>query len=185
MEERKNSMHGTTILGVRKDGIVAMGSDGQVTLQNSIMKAKAKKVQLLREGQFLVGYAGSVADAFTLLSMFEEKIDKYPKNLTKAVFEFAKQWRKDKYLRKLEALLGVMNSKESFILSGSGEVIRPDDGLIGIGSGGAYAISAARALLKYSSLDAPSIVETSIKLASEVCIYTNENISLEVIKDGG
>jgi ATP-dependent HslUV protease subunit HslV len=116
--------------------------------------------------------------------MFEDQINKYPKNISKAVLEFAKQWRKDKYLRRLEALLGVMNDDESFILSGSGDVIRPDDGLIGIGSGGAYAISAARALLFHSSLDARSIVEVSIKLASEVCVYTNDNISIEEIKNG-
>jgi ATP-dependent HslUV protease subunit HslV len=179
-----NIIHGTTILGVRKDGIVAMGSDGQVTVNDTIMKANARKIQLLREGEVLVGFAGSVADALTLCSMFEDQINKYPKNISKAVLEFAKQWRKDKYLRRLEALLGVMNSDESFILSGSGDVIRPDDGLIGIGSGGAYAISAARALLLHSSLDARSIVEVSIKLASEVCIYTNDNISIEEIKDG-
>ncbi|MEO0293939.1 MAG: ATP-dependent protease subunit HslV [candidate division WOR-3 bacterium] len=175
-------LHGTTILGVRKDGIVAMGSDGQVTFNETILKANAKKIQVLREGEVLVGFAGSVADSLTLCSMFEEQINKYPKNISKAVIEFAKQWRKDKYLRRLEALLGVMNKEESFILSGSGEVIRPDDGLIGIGSGGAYAISAARALIRYSSLDAPSIVEISIKLASEICVYTNDNISIEVIK---
>jgi ATP-dependent HslUV protease subunit HslV len=179
-----NIIHGTTILGVRKDGIVAMGSDGQVTVNDTIMKANARKVQLLREGEVLAGFAGSVADALTLCSMFEEQIDKYTKNISKAVIEFAKQWRKDKYLRRLEALLGVMNKDESYILSGNGEVIRPDDGLIGIGSGGAYAISAARALLLHSSLDARSIVEVSIKLASEVCIYTNDNISIEVIEDG-
>jgi ATP-dependent HslUV protease subunit HslV len=178
-----NSIHGTTILGVRKDRVVAMGSDGQITVGDTIMKANAKKVQLLREGEVLVGYAGSVADALTLCSMFEEQINKYPKNISKAVIEFAKQWRKDKYLRRLEALLGVMNNEESYILSGSGEVIRPDDGLIGIGSGGGYAISAARALLLYSTLDAPSIVEASIKLASDVCVYTNDNISVEVISE--
>jgi len=179
-----NSIQGTTILGVRKDGIVAMGSDGQVTVGDTIMKANAKKIQLLREGEVLAGFAGSVADALTLFTMFEEKINKYPKNISKAVIEFAKQWRKDKYLRRLEALLGVMSLDESFILSGSGEVIRPDDGLIGIGSGGGYAISAARALLLHSSLDAPEIVKTSIKLASDICVYTNDYISIEVIKSG-
>ena len=179
-----NTIHGTTILGVRKDGIVAMGSDGQVTVSDTIMKANAKKIELLSDGEVLVGYAGSVADAITLCDMFEEQINKYPKNISKAVIEFAKQWRKDKYLRRLEALLGVMNKDESFILSGSGEVIRPDDGLVGIGSGGGYAISAARALLLHSSLDAPSIVEVAIKLASDVCVYTNDNISVEVIKSG-
>jgi len=178
-----NSIHGTTILGVRKDGIVAMGSDGQITVTDTIMKANAKKIQLLRDGEVLAGYAGSVADALALCSMFEDQINKYPKNISKAVIEFAKQWRKDKYLRRLEALLGVMNSDESFILSGSGEVIRPDDGLIGIGSGGGYAISAARALLLHSSLDAPSIVGVSIKLASDICVYTNANISIEVLKN--
>ena len=177
-----SNIHGTTILGVRKDGVVAMGSDGQVTVSDTIMKANARKIELLSDGEVLVGFAGSVADAITLRDMFEEQIKKYPKNISKAVIEFAKQWRKDKYLRRLEALLGVMNINESFILSGSGEVIRPDDGLIGIGSGGGYALSAARALLLHSSLDAPSIVEVSIKLASDVCVYTNDKISVEVIK---
>jgi ATP-dependent HslUV protease subunit HslV len=178
-----NSIHGTTILGVRKDGIVAMGSDGQVTVGDTIMKANAKKIQPLREGEVLAGFAGSVADALTLFTMFEEQINKYPKNISKAVIEFAKQWRKDKYLRRLEALLGVMSLDESFILSGSGEVIRPDDGLIGIGSGGGYAISAARALILHSSLGAPEIVKTSIKLASDICVYTNDYISVEVIEN--
>ena len=177
-----NTIHGTTILGVRKDGVVAMGSDGQVTVSDTIMKATAKKIQLLRDGEVLAGFAGSVADALTLCSMFEDQINKYPKNIFKAVIEFAKQWRKDKYLRRLEALLGVMNRDETFILSGNGDIIQPDDGLVGIGSGGGYAISAARALLLHSSLDAPSIVEVAIKLASDVCVYTNDNISVEVIK---
>lgn len=176
------SIHGTTIIGVRRDNVVAMGSDGQVSYQDTIMKETAKKIQMLHEGKVLVGFAGAVADALTLFSMFEEKLKSYPKNLPKAVIELAKSWRKDKFLRKLEALLGVMDKENSFILSGSGEVIQPDDGIVAIGSGGGYAISAARALLKYSNLDAPSIVEESIKLASKVCVYTNDNISLEVIK---
>ncbi len=176
-------MHGTTILGVKRDNIVAMGSDGQVTLQETIMKESAKKIQTLHEGQILVGFAGAIADALTLFSMFEEKIDSYPKNLPKAVIELAKSWRKDKYLRRLEALLGVMNKEHSFILSGSGEVIQPDDNIVAIGSGGGYAISAARALLEHSSLDAPKIVETAIRLAAKVCIYTNDTISIEVLRN--
>jgi len=176
-------MHGTTILGVKRDNIVAMGSDGQVSLQETIMKESAKKIQTLHEGQILVGFAGAIADALTLFSMFEEKIDSYPKNLPKAVIELAKSWRKDKYLRRLEALLGVMNKEHSFILSGSGEVIQPDDDIVAIGSGGGYAISAARALLEHSSLDAPKIVETAIRLAAKVCIYTNDTISIEVLRN--
>lgn len=176
-------MHGTTILGVRKGNVVAMGSDGQVSFQDTIMKETAKKVQPLHKGDVLVGFAGSVADALTLFSLFEEKLDRYPKNLPKAVKELAKKWRKDKFLRKLEALLGVMNREHSFILSGNGEVIRPDDGIIGIGSGGAYALTSARALLEHSELEAPEIVEYSIKLASKVCVYTNDNISIEVIEN--
>jgi len=178
-----SNMHGTTILGVRRDNIVAMGSDGQVSFQETIMKETAKKIQTLHEGKVLVGFAGAVADALTLFSMFEEKLDNYPKNLPKAVIELAKSWRKDKFLRKLEALLGVMDRENSFILSGGGEVIQPDDGVVAIGSGGAYAISAARALLKHSSLDAPSIVEESILQASKVCIYTNDKITIEVLKN--
>ena len=176
-------MHGTTILGVKRDNIVAMGSDGQVSLQETIMKESAKKIQTLHEGQILVGFAGAIADALTLLSMFEEKIDSYPKNLPRAVIELTKSWRKDKYLRRLEALLGVMNKEHSFILSGSGEVIQPDDDIVAIGSGGGYAISAARALLEHSSLDAPKIVETAIRLAAKVCIYTNDTISIEVLRN--
>lgn len=176
------SIHGTTILGVKRDGVVAMGSDGQVSLQETIMKETAKKVQTLHEGAVLVGFAGAVADALTLFSMFEEKLGSYPKNLPKAIIELAKSWRKDKFLRKLEALLGIMDKDNSFILSGSGEVIQPDDGIVAIGSGGGYALSSARALLKFSSLDARSIVEESILLASRVCIYTNNNISIEVIE---
>ncbi len=176
-------MHGTTILGVKRDNIVAMGSDGQVSLQETIMKESAKKIQTLHEGQILVGFAGAIADALTLFSMFEEKIDSYPKNLPRAVIELTKSWRKDKYLRRLEALLGVMNKEHSFILSGSGEVIQPDDDIVAIGSGGGYAISAARALLEHSSLDAPKIVETAIRLAAKVCIYTNDTISIEVLRN--
>jgi len=178
-----NSIHGTTILGVKRDNIVAMGSDGQVSFQETIMKESAKKVQTLHEGTVLIGFAGAVADALTLFSMFEEKLNSHPKNLPKAVVELAKSWRKDKFLRKLEALLGVMDIEDSFILSGGGEIIQPDDGIVAIGSGGGYAVSAARALLKYSSLDAPSIVKESILLASKVCVYTNDNISIEVLKN--
>lgn len=177
-------LHGTTIIGVQRDGVAAMGSDGQVSFQDMIMKEHAKKVQTLYNGQILVGFAGAVADALTLFSRFEEKIKNYPKNLPKAVIELAKTWRTDKYLRKLEAFLSVMDKKDSFILSGSGEVIQPDDNIVAIGSGAGYALAAARALLEHSSLDAPSIVEESIRQASRVCIYTNDNISVEVLKNG-
>lgn len=176
-----NKLKNTTIIGVSRDGVAAMGSDGQVTLKDTIMKERAQKVQSLHDGEVLVGFAGGVADALTLFTRFEGKLDSYPGNLSKAVVELAKEWRKDKFLRKLEAFLTIMNTEESFILSGAGDIIKPDDKVVAVGSGAGYALAAARALLEYSNLDAPSIVEESIKMASRVCVYTNDNITVEVL----
>ena len=175
--------HGTTIVGVRHNGEVAIAGDGQVTMgETTIMKATAKKVRKIYNDQVLVGFAGSVADAFTLCERFEHKIEQYNGNLQRAAVELAKDWRQDKALRKLEALLIVMDKKETLVLSGSGEVIEPDDDIAAIGSGGNYALSAARALKRHSNLSAKEIAHESLKIASEICVYTNDNIRVEELE---
>lgn len=172
--------HATTIVGVRHNGEVAIAGDGQVTMgESTIMKATAKKVRKIYNDQVLVGFAGSVADAFTLCERFEHRIEQYNGNLKRAAVELAKDWRTDKALRKLEALLIVMDKKETLVLSGSGEVIEPDDDIAAIGSGGNYALSAARALKRHSELSAKEIAHESLKIASEICVYTNDNIRVE------
>ena len=173
------TMHSTTIVGIRRDGKAAIGSDGQVTLGNIVMKHQSKKIRLLYNNSVLVGFAGASADAFTLLERFEEKLQTYSGNLERAAVELAKDWRSDKYLRRLEAMIGIMDHDHSMVISGTGDVITPDDGIIAIGSGGPYALAAARMLLKYSSLPAREIVNEAIRTASEICIYTNQNISIE------
>ena len=175
--------HATTIVGVRHNGEVAIAGDGQVTMgETTIMKATAKKVRKIYNDQGLVGFAGSVADAFTLCERFEHKIEQYNGNLQRAAVELAKDWRQDKALRKLEALLIVMDKKETLVLSGSGEVIEPDDDIAAIGSGGNYALSAARALKRHSNLSAKEIAHESLKIASEICVYTNDNIRVEELE---
>ena len=175
--------HATTIVGVRHNGEVAIAGDGQVTMgETTIMKATAKKVRKIYNDQVLVGFAGSVADAFTLCERFEHKIEQYNGNLQRAAVELAKDWRQDKALRKLEALLIVMDKKETLVLSGSGEVIEPDDDIAAIGSGGNYARSAARALKRHSNLSAKEIAHESLKIASEICVYTNDNIRVEELE---
>lgn len=172
--------HATTIVGIRHNGEVAIAGDGQVTMgETTIMKATAKKVRKIYNDQVLVGFAGSVADAFTLCERFEHKIEQYNGNLQRAAVELAKDWRQDKALRKLEALLIVMDKDETLVLSGSGEVIEPDDDIAAIGSGGNYALSAARALKRHSNLSAKEIACESLKIASEICVYTNDNIRVE------
>lgn len=175
-------MHGTTIVSVRKGGQVVLGGDGQVTLQNVIMKANAQKVRRLHQGTVLAGFAGGTADAFALLERFESKLDEYAGNLTRAALELAKNWRTDRSLRRLEALLAVADHHKSLIISGNGDVIEPEDGLIAIGSGGAFAQAAARALLKWSDLDARNIVEQSLEIAANICIYTNTNMTIETLE---
>lgn len=172
---------GTTILGLRARGAVAMGGDGQVTFGQTIVKRRARKVRVLRDGAIIAGFAGSTADAMTLFANFESKLDEHAGNLLKAAVELAREWRTDKVLRHLEALLAVMDREHSLIISGSGDVVEPDDGIVAIGSGGAYALAAARALANNTKLDAQSIVRKSLEIASEICVYTNGEIVVEVI----
>lgn len=171
----------TTVVAVRKGGIVALGGDGQVTIGDTVMKSHATKVRRLGEGEVLAGFAGAVADAFTLFERFEGKLKEYNKNLVRAAVELGKEWRTDKYLRQLNALLAVCDREKSLLISGNGEIIEPDDGIIAIGSGGSYALAAARALSRHSSLDAEQIVRESLAVASEICIYTNANITVETL----
>jgi ATP-dependent HslUV protease subunit HslV len=171
--------HATTILGVRRDGRVALGGDGQVTLGATVMKKQANKIRKLHQGSVLVGFAGSAADAFSLLDRFEEKLEQHRGQLVRAAVELAKLWRTDKYLRQLEALLAVMDKTNSLVISGTGEVIEPDDGIVAIGSGGAFALAAARTLVQHTQMSAPDIVRESLQTAAEICIYTNSNITIE------
>lgn len=174
--------HATTILAVRRDGRVAMAGDGQVTMgQAMIMKHGAHKVRRLNDGSVLAGFAGSTADAFTLFELFEAKLKETRGALLKAAVEMAKDWRKDKYLRKLEAMLLLADKEHILLLSGSGDVIEPDDSAAAIGSGGPYALAAARALLRHSSLDAKTIAEDAMAIASEICVFTNDNIIVETL----
>ncbi len=172
------SFHGTTIIAVRKDGRVALGGDGQVSVDGTILKAHANKVRTLKGGRILAGFAGSVADALTLFERFEEKLDRYPGNLTRSATELARDWRGDRYLRRLEALLVVADLDHVFLLSGTGELIEPDDGIVAVGSGGTYALAAARALLPDERLAARTIVERSLLIASEICVFTNANVTV-------
>ena len=169
----------TTILCVRRDGHTVLGGDGQVTLDKTVMKGNARKVRRLADGSVLAGFAGGTADAFTLFERFEAKLKKHQKNLARACVELGKDWRTDRYLRKLEALLVVADGEKTFILSGAGDVIEPEHGVAAVGSGGPYAQAAARALLAHSSLTARQIVEASLGLAAEICIYTNANLAFE------
>jgi ATP-dependent HslUV protease subunit HslV len=172
------TIHGTTIIGVRHNGKVALGGDGQVTLGDTVMKSTALKVRKLKDGKILAGFAGSVADAFTLFDKFEEKLDRYPGNLPKAVVELAKEWRTDRFLRRLEALLAVADKDHLYIISGDGNVVEPDDDIAAIGSGGSYALAAARAFKAESNLTSAEIVRRSLEIASDICIYTNTNITV-------
>lgn len=171
-------MRATTIVAVRHNGRVALGGDGQVTLGDTVMKSSAMKVRKLKDGTVLSGFAGSVADAFTLFERFEEKLERFPGNLPKAVVELAKDWRTDRFLRRLEALLAVADRKHLFVISGDGNVIEPDDAIAAIGSGGGYALAAARALKENTSLSAAEIVKQSLTIAADICIYTNQHITV-------
>ncbi len=171
----------TTILSVRRNGQVALGGDGQVTLGNTVVKHDASKIRRVGGGKVLVGFAGSAADAFALLERFEKKLAEFPDNTRRAVIELAKDWRTDRAMRRLEAMLAVVDGSTSLMASGSGDVIEPTDGIIGIGSGGPYAQAAAKALLEHSQLTAKEIVEAALKIAGEICIYTNGNIKVETI----
>src|SRR6201986_4753439 len=175
--------HSTTILAVRREGSVAVGGDGQVTLGNTVMKGNARKVRRLYNDKVLAGFAGGTADAFTLFERFEGKLEKYG-NLTRAAIELAKDWRSDRYLRRLEALLLVADPDKILVISGNGDVIEPDYDAAAIGSGGQFALAAARALLEGSDLDARSIVERSLGIAADICIYTNRNMVIDELKQG-
>jgi ATP-dependent HslUV protease subunit HslV len=173
------NIRGTTIICVRKEGRVAMAGDGQVTLNNTVMKHTARKIRRMYDQKILAGFAGSTADAFTLFEKFESKVQEHRGNLPKAAVALAKDWRTDQILRKLEALLIVADSETTLVLSGAGDVIEPDDGIAAIGSGGCYALAAARALLGHSSLDAREIAEQALRIAADICIYTNDRIVSE------
>ena len=170
--------HSTTILCVRRDGHVALGGDGQVTLGDTVMKANANKVRALKGGKILAGFAGASADAFTLFEKFEEKLERYPGNLPRAAVELAKDWRSDRVLRRLEALLVVADKEHGYVISGSGELIEPDDGILAIGSGGNYALAAARALVTSSELAARDVVQRALEIAAAICVYTNTHITI-------
>ena len=184
-DQKTERLHGTTVLGVRHNGSVALGSDGQATLKDTVMKHNAQKVRTLYEGKILVGFAGATADAFTLFERFEEKLQQYSGNVTRSAVELAKDWRTDRFLRRLEALLAVGSSDRLLLISGNGDVIEPDDEIVAIGSGGAYALAAARATLKHANhLSARTIVEESLRIAADICIYTNDHITvLEIEAD--
>ena len=171
--------HGTTILTVRKGGVVAIGGDGQVSIGQTIVKSNAKKVRRLGKGDVIGGFAGATADAFTLFERLEAKLEQYPGQLTRAAVELAKDWRTDRYLRRLEAMMAVADRSISLMLSGNGDVLEPEDGMIGIGSGGPYALSAARALVESTELDAETIARRAMTIAAKICIYTNESIVIE------
>lgn len=177
-EERIRS---TTVLLVQRNGKVAMAGDGQVTLGETVIKGKAKKVRRIAGGQILAGFAGATADAFTLLTRFETKLEQFQNQLERAAIELSKDWRTDKYLRNLEALLIVADKKDAFLLSGKGDVIASDDGLLSVGSGSMFALSAARALMKHTELSANQIAEEALQIAGEICIYTNGEIVMETL----
>ncbi|HJW85779.1 MAG TPA: ATP-dependent protease subunit HslV [Candidatus Brocadiaceae bacterium] len=177
----KPTILSTTILAVRKDKQVAIGGDGQVTMNSAVVKQDAKKIRRLYHDKVIVGFAGSSADAFALMERFDAKLEQYQGNVLRSAHELAREWRTDKVLRRLESLLIVVDKQHSFLISGGGDVIEPDDGIIGIGSGGSYAIAAARALMKHTSMGAKEIVEESLRIAADICVFTNKNIKVEEI----
>lgn len=178
---RSDTTRSTTILSVRHKGAVAIGGDGQVTIGNTVVKQTARKIRRLHDNRVIVGFSGSTADAFALLERFEAKLKDFQGNVPKAATELAKEWRTDRLLRRLESLMAVVDKEHSLLISGSGDVLAPDDGIIGIGSGGAIATAAARALVRHSALDASAIVEEALRIASELCIYTNAQVYVETI----
>lgn len=177
-----DQFHATTVVAVRRDGKVAIGGDGQVTMKDTVMKAHATKVRQLADGKVIAGFAGGVADAFTLFERFEGKLKEFNNNLMRAAVELGKDWRTDKYLRQLQALLAVCDRDRSLLIAGTGEIIEPDDGILAIGSGGGFALAAARGLLAHSELDAEQVVREALLIASEICVYTNANIHVEVLE---
>ena len=180
-QENDRSWHGTTILSVRKGKQVVIAGDGQVSLGDTVIKANALKVRRLGSGDVIGGFAGATADAFTLFERLEAKLEQYPGQLTRAAVEMAKDWRTDRYLRRLEAMMAVADKDVSLVLTGTGDVLEPEDGLIGIGSGGNYALAAARALIGQKGLSAEDIAKKALKVAAEICVYTNENVTIETL----
>ncbi|MBM3468317.1 MAG: ATP-dependent protease subunit HslV [Alphaproteobacteria bacterium] len=178
-DSHSTTWHGTTIVCIRKDNKVVIAGDGQVTLGATVIKSQAKKVRRIGDGKVIAGFAGATADAFALFERLESKLEKYPSQLARACVEMAKDWRTDRYLRRLEAMMAVADTSVSLILSGNGDVLEPEDGLIGIGSGGAFALAAARALISNEKMDAEAIARRSIEIAADICIYTNKNIIIE------
>jgi ATP-dependent HslUV protease subunit HslV len=178
-EESAPRFHSTTVIAVRRDGKAAMAGDGQVSIGNTVVKSGARKVRTLAGGRVLAGFAGASADAFTLLERFEGKLEAHRHNLARAAVELAKDWRTDRYLRRLEAMLIVMDLESTLLISGTGDVIEPDEGVIAIGSGGSYALAAARALLRHTQLPAGQVAREALRIAGEICIYTNEQIVME------
>ena len=176
-----NKIYGTTILSVRKNNQVAIAGDGQVSLGNTVLKSNARKIRKLGDGSIIGGFAGATADAFTLFERLESKLEQYPGQLMRACVELAKDWRTDKYLRRLEAMMIVVDKNITLVLTGTGDVVEPEDGIIGIGSGGNYALSAARALATVDNLSAKEIVEKSLKIAAQLCVFTNDNIIVETL----
>ena len=179
MAQEPRQFHATTVLCVRRDGVVALGGDGQVTLGDTVMKGNAVKIRRLADGAVLAGFAGAVADAFTLFDRFEARLKEHNNLLTRAAVELGREWRTDKYLRQLNALLAVCDRSTSLLISGTGEIIEPEDGILAIGSGGPYALAAARALTANTPLSAPEVVAEALRIAAGICIYTNENVTLE------
>ena len=179
MIESNQKLFGTTILGIRQKGKVALGGDGQVSFENTIIKQNARKLRRLYNNTIIAGFAGASADAFALFDRFESKIEEFHGNLNRAAVELAKEWRMDKYLRRLEALIAVLDKEHALVISGNGDVIEPDDNIVAIGSGGPYALAAARALVEFSDLDARGIVQKSLEIASSICIFTNDKIIIE------
>lgn len=179
MSDDPTQWHGTTILAVRKGDRVVVAGDGQVTFGNTVMKATARKVRRLSGGSVIAGFAGATADAFTLFERLEAKLEQHPGQLTRACVELAKDWRTDRYLRRLEAMMAVVDSNVSLVLTGTGDVLEPEDGLIGIGSGGSFALAAARALADRDDMDAEAIARRAMTIAADICIYTNENVVVE------
>ena len=178
-------MRSTTILTVRRDGKAAIGGDGQVTLGETVVKGKARKIRRLYHGKVVVGFAGASADAFSLMEKFEAKLEEFRGNVMRSSYELARDWRTDRALRRLESLLAVVDAETSLLISGSGDVIEPDDGIIGIGSGGQYAVAAARALVAHTKMGAAEVVEAALQIAADICVYTNHEIIVETVESDG
>ncbi len=178
-QEHSNTWHGTTIIAVRKDGHVTIAGDGQVSMGNTVVKSNARKLRRLANGTVIAGFAGATADAFALFERLEAKLEQYPGQLTRACVELAKDWRTDRYLRRLEAIMAVADKSVSLIVSGTGDVLEPEDGIIGIGSGGNYALAAARALVDVPGLDAEAIAKKAMAIAASICVFTNDKVTIE------